>query len=209
MNDIWMSFVGLLTLVFTWLVQLFGGSVGLAIITISSSVRIALLPFSIRMAIRARKQQEILQKLQPELEQLKKRYQSNPRRLTEETLKLYRRYGYSPFNVRTLGGIFIQLPIFAGLYSVIRNGITLGNRFLWIADLAKPDFILTVIIGALTLVSAFAAPGLSHQSRNMMLIVPTIITLIFVCQISSGLGLYWAASSVIGIAQNIVLRKKN
>jgi len=208
MNELWTSYVYLIAVVFTWLIQLFGGSVGLAIITLSSSVRIALLPLSIRLAQRAKKQQEILLKLQPEIEELKKRYSSNPQKLSEETLKVYRRNGYSPFSGSTISGMLVQLPIFAGLYSVIRNGVTVGSRFLWITDLAKPDLLLTIVIGLLTFITSAIAPGISHQSRNMMLIVPTVITLFFVWQMSSGLGLYWAASSAFGIAQNIMLRKR-
>jgi YidC/Oxa1 family membrane protein insertase len=209
MTELWTSFVGLLAIVFTLLIQLFGGSVGLAIITLSSSVRIALLPLSLRMARRAQAQQALLQRLQPEIDRLKERYKSKPDRLTQETFKLYRRHEYRPFHAGSFIGILVQLPIFAGLYSVIRNGISLGSRFLWIADLAKPDMLLTLIIGLLTLLTSFASPGLSHQSRNLSLLSPAVITMVLVWQISSGLGLYWAASSFFGVVQNIVLRKQS
>jgi YidC/Oxa1 family membrane protein insertase len=209
MTELWTSFVRLLTIIFMSLIQLYGGSVGLAIITLSSCVRIALLPLSLRLARRANAQQEILRQLQPEIDRLKERYKSKPDRLTQETFKLYRQHGYSPLNAGSFIGILVQLPVFAGLYSVIKNGISLGSRFLWIADLAKPDLLLTLIIGLLTFITSLVSPGLSHQSKNLTLILPTLITLLFVWQISSGLGLYWAASSFFGIVQNIVLRKQS
>jgi YidC/Oxa1 family membrane protein insertase len=209
MTELWTSFVRLLTLIFISLIQLYGGNAGLAIITLSSCVRIALLPLSLRLARRANAQQEILRRVQPEIDRLKARYKSQPDRLTQETFKLYRQYGYSPLNAGSFIGILIQLPVFAGLYSVVKNGISLGSRFLWIADLAKPDFLLTLIIGSLTLITSLVSPGLSHQSKNLSLLLPTIITFLFVWQISSGLGLYWAASSFFGIVQNIVLRKQS
>ena len=207
MIELWTSFVGILAIVFTLLVQYFGGSVGLAIITLSSSIRVALMPLSLRMARRANAQQAILQRIQPEIERLKEKYKSKPERLTQETFKLYHQHGYRPLNGGSFIAIIVQLPIFAGLYSVIRNGISLGSRFLWIADLAKPDIILTFIIGLLTLITSFVTPQLSHQSKNLAFILPTIITLVFVWQVSSGLGLYWAAASFVGIAQNVILRK--
>ena len=208
MTELWTSFVGFLAIVFTLLVQYFGGSVGFAIITLSSSIRVALMPLSLRMARRANAQQAILQRIQPEIERLKEKFKTKPDQLTQETLKLYRRHGYSPFNSGSFIGLIVQLPIFAGLYSVIRNGIGLGSRFMWIADLAKPDIILTLFIGLLTLATSFMAPQLSHQSKNLMILLPTIITMVFVWQVSSGLGLYWAASSLVGIAQNVILRKQ-
>jgi len=207
MTELWTSFVGFLAIVFTLLVQYFGGSVGLAIITLSSSIRVALMPLSLRMAHRANVQQEILQRIQPKIEQIKEKYKLKPELVTQETFKLYRQHGYSPLGGVSFIALLVQLPIFAGLYSVIRNGIGLCSRFLWIADLAKPDIILTLIIGLLTLITSFVAPQLSHQSKNFSFILPTIITLVFVWQLSSGLGLYWAASSFVGIAQNFILRK--
>lgn len=208
MTELWTSFVGFLAIVFTLLVQLYGGSVGLAIITLSSSIRAALMPLSLRMARRANAQQAILQRIQPEIDRLKAKFKSKPERLTQETFKLYRQHGYSPLSGGSFIGLLVQLPIFAGLYSVIRNGIGLGSRFLWIADLAKPDIILTFIVGLLTLVTSLVAPQLSHQSKNFMFLLPTIITMVFVWQVSSGLGLYWATSSFVGIAQNVILRKQ-
>ena len=208
MSELWTSFVGFLAIVFTLLVQFYGGSVGLAIITLSSSIRAALMPLSLRLARRSNAQQAILQRIQPEIERLKEKFKSKPERITQETFKLYRKNGYSPLNGVSFIGILVQLPIFAGLYSVIRNGIGLGSRFLWIADLAKPDLVLTFIVGLLTLVTSLVAPQLSHQSKNFMFLFPTIITMVFVWQVSSGLGLYWAASSFVGIAQNVILRKQ-
>jgi len=208
MSELWTSFVGFLAIVFTLLVQFYGGSVGLAIITLSSSIRAALMPLSLRLARRSNAQQAILQRIQPEIERLKEKFKSKPERITQETFNLYRKNGYSPLNGVSFIGILVQLPIFAGLYSVIRNGIGLGSRFLWIADLAKPDLVLTFIVGLLTLVTSLVAPQLSHQSKNFMFLFPTIITMVFVWQVSSGLGLYWAASSFVGIAQNVILRKQ-
>jgi len=208
MTELWTSFVGLLAIIFTLLVQFYGGSVGLAIITLSSSVRVALMPLSLRMARRAHAQQAILSKLQPEIERIKAKFKSKPDRLAQETFTLYRRHGYKPLSGGSFIAVLAQLPIFAGLYSVIKNGIGLGSRFLWIANLAKPDIILTFLIGLLTLITSLVAPPLSHQTGNLALILPTIITLFFVWQISSGLGLYWAASSLVGIVQNVILRRE-
>jgi YidC/Oxa1 family membrane protein insertase len=207
-TELWVSFVDLTGIAFSLLVQMFGGSVGLAIITLSSSVRFALFPLSVRMARRSQRQQEILKEIQPEIDRLKAWYKSNPQRLTQETLKLYRRHGYSPLGGGVIFGVLVQLPVFGALYSVIGNGIGLGTRFLWIADLARPDLILTFAVGALTLAASATAPSLVPQSKGAMLILPTVITLLVVWQISSGLGLYWAASSAVGVVQNLILRKQ-
>ena len=117
----------------------FGGSLGWAIVVLSLGIRVALLPLTISLARRARRNQEIMQRLQPEIDRLRQRYEKRPERLFEEMRKLYRQHDCSPFDIPMLVGSFIQLPIFGMLYSSIRNSLTTSGTFLWIRSLASPD----------------------------------------------------------------------
>src|SRR3954451_12548006 len=90
----------------------FGGSLGWAIITLSMGIRVALLPLTIQLARRARRNQEIMRILQPEIEQLKKRFEKKPERFLAELRELYRKHDCSPFDLPILAGSFIQLPVF-------------------------------------------------------------------------------------------------
>jgi len=143
MNDM---FVALLA----YLAQEFGGSLGCAIITLSFGMRVALLPLTIKLARRGRRNQEIMQALQPEIEQLKRRFEKKPERLFEEMHKLYKKHDCTPLDIPTLLGSFIQLPIFAILYSSIRRSLSSGSVFLWIKNLALPDMCLMFFILLLT-----------------------------------------------------------
>ena len=58
-----------------------------------------------------------LQVLQPKIQEIQKKY-SDPKRRSEETMKLYKEAGVNPLGC--LGPQLIQLPIFLGLYQVIR-----------------------------------------------------------------------------------------
>src|SRR5689334_13201059 len=129
------------------------GSLGGAIIALSLGVRLAFLPLTIKLARRARRNQEIMQRLQPELEQLKKRFEKNPERLFAEMRKLYQKHGCNPFDIPTLVGGLIPLPIFGILYSSIRSSLGSSNAFLWIRNLASPDFCLTLVVLSLTALS--------------------------------------------------------
>ena len=133
--------------------HLFGGSLGWAIVVLSVAIRVALLPLTISLARRARRNQEIMQRLQPEIMRLRQRYEKKPERLFEEMRKLYRQHDCSPFDLPMLVGTFIQLPIFGMLYSSIRSSLTSSSAFLWIRSLASPDLLLTVLILFLTGVS--------------------------------------------------------
>ncbi len=189
--------------------HLLGGSLGWGIIALSLGIRVGLLPLTIRLARRARRNQEIMQRLQPEIERLKRRHEKKPERLFIEMRELYRQHDCNPFDIPTLVGSFIQLPIFGILYSSIRRSLTSSGAFLWIKSLASPDFLLTLIILSLTGVSAYLMPSASEQMRSTMLVVQIIITFFIVWKLAAGLGLYWASSSLVGVFQTLWLRYRN
>jgi len=195
-------------LLFT-LAQAFGGNLGLAIITLSLAVRIALLPFTVRLARRAQARRALSLALEPKIRELRTKHQTNPRRLNAEIRKLYRRYGYSPIDGKTFWGGLAQFPIVAGLYSAIGRGLGEGGRFLWIANLARPDAILALLTGALTYLAAILSPDLPQQSRFLVLLIPTLLTIYFAWNLASGIALYWVTSASVGVLQVALVRRNS
>jgi YidC/Oxa1 family membrane protein insertase len=209
MNNLWSLFVGSLQTSLFLLAQVYGGNISLAIITLSFMTRLALLPLTLRVARRSQEQQMRLQSVQPELQRIKKLYRNDPEQLSQKTMELYRKH-----NVQLLDGAgflatLLQLPIFAGLFSAIKQGIANGGRFLWIADISQPNILLALIIALLTFVSSALSPNLQQQGRFLSLVLPAFLTLFFVWQLSAGLGLYWAASSLVGALQAVMLHRKS
>jgi YidC/Oxa1 family membrane protein insertase len=196
----------LLTATLAYLVQCFGGNLGYAIVALSLGIRVALLPLTIKLARRAQRNQEILRTLQPEIDELKKRFAKKPERLWAEIGGLYRKHNYNPFDVPTLVGSFAQLPIFAMLYSTIRVALKEGTPFLWIKNLASPDFILTLVILLFTGMSACLMPNVSGNARTTMMMIQLVVTCLIVWKLAAGLGLYWASSSLVGLFQTMWLR---
>jgi YidC/Oxa1 family membrane protein insertase len=196
----------LLAATLVYLVQLFGGSLGCAIVALSLGIRVALFPLTLKLARRALRNQEIVRALQPEIEALKKKLKNKPERLFEEIGRLYRRHHYSPFDLPALIGSFAQLPIFGLLYSTIRNALTANTAFLWIRNLASPDFVLTLVILALTALSAYVLPAVSGNAHTTMIVIQVVVTSLIVWKLAAGLGLYWASSSLVGLFQTLWLR---
>ena len=199
-------------LIIAWLASLshsFGGNLGGAIVVLSLGIRAALLPLTIKLARRARRNHEIVRILQPEIEELKKRFEKKPERLFEEMRNLYRKHDCSPFDIPTLVGSFIQLPIFGILYSSIRGSLSSGGAFLWIKSLASPDFCLTLLILSLTGVSAYLMPAASAQMKSSLIVMQVVITFFIIWKLAAGLGLYWASSSLVGLFQTLWLRYRN
>ncbi|MDG1989754.1 MAG: YidC/Oxa1 family membrane protein insertase [Dehalococcoidia bacterium] len=172
-----------------------------------------------------------LQTIQPKIQEIQKKY-SDPKRRSQETMKLYKEAGVNPLGC--LGPQLIQLPIFIGLYQVIRltssqeitkiaelserlydvgfikDAIPLSTNFLFIDLGQNGKWYLALIV----FISAYVQQKLSSSNQttqndqqkqmNRMLqwIMPVFFAYI-IFSVPAGLGLYWGASTIIGIFLHI------
>jgi YidC/Oxa1 family membrane protein insertase len=200
------------------------GSFGLAILLFTVLIRAVTFPLTLRTLRSMRS----MQTLQPKLQEVQKKY-SDPRRRSEETMKLYKEHGVNPLGC--LGPMVVQMPIFFALYAVIRislgntpenvlelssklydvgviqNAIPLTTKFLWM-DLGENGgiFLTAVVFVSMWLQQRIsssrtqAAAGTQQAQMNQMMqwMMPAIFSW-FVLAAPAGLGLYWAASTIIGI----------
>jgi YidC/Oxa1 family membrane protein insertase len=99
------------------LYALLGRNFGLSIIVFTVAVRLITLPVQMRQMQSARKSQE----LQPELQELQRKYKNDRDKLAEEQMKLYREKGVNPLGC--LLPTLIQFPIWIGLYQSIIHAL--------------------------------------------------------------------------------------
>lgn len=91
-----------------------GGDFGIAIILFTIIIRTVLYPL-VRSQLRQTKR---MRKMQPELAKIKKAAKGNKQIEAMQQMELYKKYGIKPF--RSILVLIIQLPIYIGLYQVIR-----------------------------------------------------------------------------------------
>ena len=200
------------------------GSYGIAILMFTLLSRALLFPLTLRTLNSTRRLQEI----QPEIERIRKHH-SDPRRQSEETLKLYRESGVNPLGC--LGPQLLQFPLFIALYQVIRitlgntpeavgslsgrlynvdliqNAIPLSTEFLFLDLSANGNIFLTVVVFCSmwlqqrisTSRNAASSSAQQQQMNQMMQWMMPAIFAWFVLAVPAGLGLYWGASTVVGI----------
>jgi YidC/Oxa1 family membrane protein insertase len=92
-----------------------------------------------------------------------------------------------------------------GVFQALRD-MEAGSRFMWIADMARPDVILAFVVGVLTFFSMQMIPGLSEQQSQLMLLIPAMISMFVLVGFPMAIGLYWATSNVATIIQSLILR---
>jgi len=111
---------------------------GIAIILLTVMVRGAMFPLSRKQAIGAQK----MQKLQPELKRITEKYKNNYEQRVKAQRELFKRENYNPASGCLV--LFLQLPIFIGLYKALSVDIELRQASLipglsWCSDLSAPD----------------------------------------------------------------------
>ena len=82
-----------------------------------------------------------MQAIQPEVNAIREKYKSNPTKMNQATMALYKEKGVNP-----LGGclpMLLQMPLLFALFVVFRTTIELrAEPFIWwIRDLSAPDVI--------------------------------------------------------------------
>lgn len=178
---------------------------GLAIILFTLAVRSALLPITWPALSQGDMRRRKLKGLEPALAALKKRLDADPQRYAREMMSLYRREGITLFDKASLVGALIQLPLFLGLYQVLR-AIRGAGRFLWVANLSRPDVWLAVIAGAATMALMAMNPDLPEHVRIVLILVPAIFTIVAALKVSAALSVYWATTNAFSGVQAIALR---
>ena len=96
----------------------FVNNFGVAIILFTVLVRVCLLP----LVMKQQKSMAHMQKMQPKLQELQKKYEYDKEKLNTETMKLYQQYKINPMS--SCLPLFIQMPILIAIYGVIQNPIT-------------------------------------------------------------------------------------
>ncbi len=120
---------------------------GLAIVLFTIAVRLVMLPLT---ASQLRSSRE-MQKLQPKIRELQKRYAKDREKLSQETMKLYKEHGVNP--AQGCLPSLIQLPIFFGVYFAVINLTqplslaTLLGRWIGSVNLGLPPASIDIIKG--------------------------------------------------------------
>lgn len=206
-----------------FLYALLGQSFPLAIVVATVLVRLVTLPLTLPQQRSARK----MQALQPQMEEIKKKYGNDRQMLAQKQMELYKAN-----NINMFGGclpLILQLVIMIAFYNAITGAlavnqlqlhslalrampglapyIPINSHFLYM-DLGQPDqfFILPVLVVATTYLSQklmatpSADPSAAAMTRQMNIMMPLMFGL-FALQFASGLSIYFIVSNVVSIAQ--------
>lgn len=204
-----------------WLLNFFYGycqNYGIAIIMVTIMFKAIFWPITQK----GMKSMKNMQKLQPKMVKIKEKYKSDPQKMNQEVMGLYKTYKVNP-----LGGclpMVLQIPVFFALYKVLLLSIELRHApfMLWINDLSAPDRlwlgfdlpylggfpVLTVLMGASMFLQQKLTPTTADPTQaKIMMFLPVIFTFMFL-NFSSGLVLYWFVNNLLSILQQVIINRE-
>lgn len=187
-------------------------SVGYGLVLVIFAVAVRLLMWPMNQS--AMRNSMKLQRIQPEMAELQKKYRNDPEKQRDAMLKLYQAHGMSPFSP-ILGclPLLLPMPILYALYFVFQNTIELrGVSFLWLPDLSLKDpyFITPLFMGiTMFVMSWIGMRGMppSPQGKMMSYVMPVMFTALF-WNFASGLNLYYAVQNVAALPQQWLLSRE-
>ncbi len=197
---------------------------GIAILVLTVFVRTLLHPLTRKSQLSMVK----MQKLQPQLAELQRKYADDKEKLTQEQFALWKKYGANP-----LGGcwpMLLQMPILISLFGALRAAIELRHAgFLYISDLSRPDVLfrlplylpflenefnlLPILMGVVMYLNQkfMSQPSGSaqQQQQQMMLKFMPIFLTVVLYRMPSGLVLYFTTSTAIGALERWLIERKS
>ncbi len=177
------------------------GSWGIAIILLTVTVRLALMPLTIPQI----RSSIAMRKIKPELDAINKKHEGDQQMKMLATQQLYKKNGINP--VAGCMPALLQMPVWFALYTALQTAIELYHEpfGIW-HDLSSPDprFVLPAVLGATMFIQQKVTPMQMDpaQQKIFTYFMPAMFT-VFMLFLPAGLGVYMLTNSMLGIAQTI------
>jgi YidC/Oxa1 family membrane protein insertase len=208
-----------------------GHSVGLGIILLTLSVKLALWPLTAKSILAQRAMRE----LEPELRKIRETYKDKQEQALK-TMELYQKKGVTPFSGCL--PILIQIPVVFGLYFVFMKGLVIDpaqiysfvpapaelDLHFFTLDLAAKSLFLAILAGGSQFYQAHLSLGSNplpkpvegkkpslqddiarSMQMQMRYVFPVLIGVV-AFSTSAAVALYWATSNMLGIAQELWMK---
>ncbi|MGE9290468.1 MAG: membrane protein insertase YidC [Puniceicoccales bacterium] len=189
---------------------------GWSIVVMTIIIKLCFWPLTAKAAA----SQKRMRKIQEPLKEIREKFKDNPQKMQKETMRLFRENKVNP--AAGCLPIFIQMPIFFGLFWMLRTASELRYApFLWISDLSQPDTvayimnfpvnILPLIMGVTMFFQMRMTPAMASADAMQQKIFKFLpfIFLIFLYNFSSGLVLYWTVQNLLTILQQYITNKRD
>ncbi len=190
------------------LIHRFVGNYAVAILILTAIIKLILWP----LQTKANKSMRRMAALSPKMQELRDKYKDDPTKMNAEVMKLYKDYGINP--VSGCLPMMIQIPIFFGLFTMLRQAVELRNaNFLWVHDLSQPDTIahipglgwpiniLPLIMAGTSFWMMQVTPKSGDATQQRVMMFMPLIFVVFCYNFAAALALYYTMQNLFTILQ--------
>ncbi len=146
----------------------------IAVVVLTIIIRVLLFPVYQRII----RTQKVLRDVQPEIKQIQEKYKSDRQALALKVMEVYKTHKVNPFS--TIGYlIFVQIPVFLGLYFVFARGLVHHEGALY-SFVSFPEtvntffFNIDLMITGSVAIAFLAGVAQYFHSRNTLSLQPEI-----------------------------------
>ena len=194
---------------------------GITIVIMGLLLRLILAPFTQKTAM----QSENMKKAQPEIDRINKKYegktdQESLQKKSMETMQVYKKFGINPLSSCLFA--FIQIPLLMGFYEAINRlpvifegksfGLILGSTPLKAITSGRIEYIIIPLLIVITTIisqklnKTAPTPQQGDINPNFMMNMMVIMIAVMSINFSVALSLYWIASTLFTIVQNLIAK---
>lgn len=182
---------------------------GIAIILLTLAIRAALFP----VFYKSFKNQTVLQRLQPAIKKIQHDHKDNKEKQAQALLELYKQNQVNPFVGIAL--FAVQLPVLITIYQVLLKSISSqlfsNPLFLGLINLQKSNI---VMVGLACVAQYFqgrmsvSGSAAENKTARIMALAMPAFTLIILMKLPSAIALYWLATTLFSIGQQIIINRR-
>jgi YidC/Oxa1 family membrane protein insertase len=201
---------------------------GVVIILLTITVRLVLTPLTISQT----RSMSRMQKFQPELQELQKKFKDDKQKLQQETMAFYKKNNVnplagclplilqlpvffalfqalrtpSPIVTNVLGVPYIPVYLFGNIKNVIANIPNIKFNFLWLNLNERDPFFILVILMVATMFLSTKMTTTDPKQKMITYAMPVVFGVIS-WNMPSGILIYWVTTNIWSIGQQYIVNK--
>jgi YidC/Oxa1 family membrane protein insertase len=199
--------------VLNWFHYNLGFTFAWSIVAVTIVVRMLLVPVTIRQI----HSMQSLQRLAPQMQEIKKKYKNDRQKQSEEQMKLFRENKVNP--AASCLPMLLQLPVFIALYYTLRNyDWPAGADLSWLPGPLIPDisahttsswggFVLLFVYVASQMASSYFMMTTTDKMQRVLFMVMPIFFVFIIARFPAGLVLYWVTTNLWTVGQGLITRR--
>lgn len=186
------------------------GNYGFAIFLLLVVIKLILFP----LTLLSQRSMLKTQKIQPEITAIRTKYKDDIQLQQKKLEEVYAENNLSVFSpLMSFVPILLSWPLILALFGLLRNYFDgVGASFFWVNDISETHHLeFAIIVALIQILSMYINNKLMNNSQPKSMYIISIGMSLFIGYLAYtypvSLGIYWASFSILGIFEQLIIKK--